>query len=110
MKESIRIKKLKEKLSGNVRSLSAAQRAVGYSESYIDTGRIKNTKQYKKMEKDILETLKDKKALVLEGITKAKVEKEAAGRLSSAFSDLAKTEQLLTGGATERVQYVIKRG
>ena len=99
-----------KELIENGGTLSSAMRKRGYSEAYIRNNRMKQTKTFQKAMKTELELIREKKTLLLEGITADKVAKEGAGRLASASTDLIKAEQLLTGGATERVQYVIKRG
>lgn len=108
--ETLRGKKLKEKIREGVGSLKEAAIAVGYSESYVESGRLKATEQYQYNEKDMLETIREKKRILIEAITKEKAEKEGVARLSGATKDLNHVEKLMAGEATDNVAFIIKRG
>lgn len=106
---TLRIKKLKKQLLENPSSLAEAMRKVGYREGYIRCYKILDTKGYKDMEKDLLQLIKDKKALAIEHITSEKLEKESGQGLSVVAKNLDHIENLMQGTPTD-ISYTIVEG
>jgi hypothetical protein len=105
----IRLKLLKKHLVSNGGALSKGMRKAGYSEAYIRSNKIKHTKAYKHMEKDLLSLIKEKKALAIEHITSEKLQKESGQGLSVVAKNLDHIENLMQGTPTD-ISYTIVEG
>lgn len=105
--KDIRIDKLKKILMEHKGTLSSAMRKAGYNEGYIKSNGIKKTKTFKEMEKSLLQKLEEKENILIDGITEQKAKKESNHNLSGALKNVNHVKQVVSGGATDRVEYVI---
>jgi hypothetical protein len=82
----------------------------GFARSTAYSGQTQTYCYYKDMKKDTIQKLKEKREMILEHISEEKAKKADISKLASSLEKVNNVLQLLSGGVTERVAYVITEG